>query len=77
MWSITVDGKLATFSTTTRAETLWEVSDLCGGCVGNRCEAKLWSPSRVDRKSSLGRFDAATGLLQLGDSGAETLDIAI
>ena len=77
-WNITVEGNLATISTATNAKALWKVVDVCGECVGHQCTAKPWSPTRVDRKSALGRFDSATGLLQLGgDSNAELLDIPI
>lgn len=53
---------------------LWKVVDIC---ETDQCGKKIWSPSKVDRKSALGSLDAATGFLHVGKSAVTLLDIAI
>ncbi|KAM7539429.1 hypothetical protein Aperf_G00000054815 [Anoplocephala perfoliata] len=62
------------FSDKVDMHELWKVVDIC---KRNQCGSKIWSPSRVDRKSALGCPDAATGLLHVGKSAVTLLDIAI
>lgn len=77
MWKIEVEDKWAKFGMGQVDETVWKVADICGAWMGTRCSTKVWSSARLDLKSTLGQFDAATGLLLLGESNTNCLDIAI
>ncbi|CUT99591.1 xylosyltransferase [Echinococcus multilocularis] len=77
VWKIAVEDKWASFGMGQVEKTIWKVADICGAWVGTQCSKKVWSSVRIDRKSTLGQFDAATGSLQLGESCANLLDIPI
>ncbi|KAL5103370.1 Xylosyltransferase oxt [Taenia crassiceps] len=77
VWKIEVEDKWASFSIDQVDETVWKVADICGAWMGMSCSRKVWSSARLDRKSTLGQFDAATGLLLLGESDTNCIDIAI
>eukprot|EP00108_Taenia_solium_P009103 TsM_000870400 transcript=TsM_000870400 gene=TsM_000870400 len=77
VWRIEVDDKWANFGIGQVDKAVWKVADICGAGMGTRCSTKVWSSARLDRKSTLGQFDAATGLLLLGESDANCIDIAI
>ncbi|VDM31545.1 unnamed protein product [Hydatigera taeniaeformis] len=77
VWKIAIEDKWASFSVGQINKPIWKVDDVCGAWAGAQCSTKVWSSVRIDRKSTLGQFDAATGFLLLGESDANLLDIAI
>ncbi|VDO08652.1 unnamed protein product [Rodentolepis nana] len=55
-------------------DKLWKAVDIC---EAGECALKVWSASRVDRKSALGCLDARTGLLHVGNTATDLLDFPI
>nr|CDS35327.1 hypothetical protein HmN_001022100 [Hymenolepis microstoma] len=53
---------------------LWKAVDICNT---DECSLKVWSSSRVDRKSALGCLDARTGLLHVGNTATNFIDFPI
>ncbi|VUZ43222.1 unnamed protein product [Hymenolepis diminuta] len=62
------------FSELVEINKLWKVVEIC---KMDECSSKVWSPSRVDRKSALGCLDAGTGLLHVGKIAATLFDFPI
>ncbi|VDD82130.1 unnamed protein product [Mesocestoides corti] len=79
LWRVEIDAKVATFSVDEVGlyRRHWKAVDACGSCLQRECRHQVWSPARLDRKSALGRFDASTGFLLLGNTDTDILDIAI
>lgn len=62
------------FSERVEVNKLWKAEEIC---KMDECSSKVWSPSRVDRKSALGCFDAGTGLLHVGKTAVTLIDFPI